>query len=126
MREFGKLPSSWPPGRVGWGSALTLLPPLPEDPEDCSKIGDFIERVVVFGLDGAPVQCFSDFRQPRANHLLWKLFFVKMKIVREWGLHGSPDRRFAAVLLRISPRFSWKRRFRFLRTQFPEKSRCQF
>ena len=50
----------------------------------------------------------------------------KMEIAREWGLHGSPDRRFAAVLLRISPRFSWKRRFRFLRTQFPEKSRCQF
>ena len=42
------------------GSALTLLPPFPEDaldpvdPVDCSKIGDFIERVVIFGLDGAP------------------------------------------------------------------------
>ena len=51
-----------------WGvwegrSAPKLLPPFPEDPvdpvdpldpEDCSKIGDFIERVVIFGLDGAP------------------------------------------------------------------------
>ena len=44
-------------------SALPLLPPFPEDPRDpvdpldpvdCSKIGDFIERVVIFGLDGAP------------------------------------------------------------------------
>ena len=58
--EFGKLPSSWPPAHVGWGSALTLLTPFPEDPLDpvdpldCSKIGDFIERVVIFGLDGAP------------------------------------------------------------------------
>ena len=39
---------------------MTLLPPFPEDPRDprdpldCSKIGDFIERVVIFGLDGAP------------------------------------------------------------------------
>ena len=31
-----------------------LLTPFPEDPVDCSKIGDFIERVVIFGLDGAP------------------------------------------------------------------------
>ena len=60
LREFGKLPSSWPPARVGAGSALTLLTPFPRDPvdpvdpEDCSKIGDFIERVVIFGLDGAP------------------------------------------------------------------------
>ena len=57
MREFGKLPSSWPPARVGWGSAMTLLTPFPADPADppdCSKIGDFIERVVIFGLDGAP------------------------------------------------------------------------
>ena len=63
LREFGKLPSSWPPARVGWGSALTLLPPFPEDPldpadpadpADCSKIGDFIERFVILGLDGAP------------------------------------------------------------------------
>ena len=42
------------------GYALTLLPPFPEDPRDpvdpldCSKIGDFIETVVIFGLDGAP------------------------------------------------------------------------
>ena len=45
------------------GSAQTLLPPFlqdpvdpadPADPLDCSKIGDFIERVVIFGLDGAP------------------------------------------------------------------------
>ena len=57
LREFGKLPSSWPPARVGGGSALTLLPPFPLDPldpADCSQIGDFIERVVIFGLDGAP------------------------------------------------------------------------
>ena len=57
LREFGKLPSSWPPARVGWGSAQTLLTPFPldpADPADCSKIGDFIERVVIFGLDGAP------------------------------------------------------------------------
>ncbi|MEC8237962.1 MAG: hypothetical protein VX063_09815 [SAR324 cluster bacterium] len=60
LREFGKLPSSWPPARVGWGSALTLLTPFPldpldpVDPLDCSKIGDFIEKVVIFGLDGAP------------------------------------------------------------------------
>ena len=60
LREFGKLPSSWPPARVGGGSALTLLTPFPVDPldpvnpQDCSKIGDFIERVVIFGLDGAP------------------------------------------------------------------------
>ena len=59
LSEFGKLPSSWPPARVGGGSALTLLPPFPADPvdpldpQDCSKIGDFIERVVIFGLDGA-------------------------------------------------------------------------
>ena len=72
MREFGKLPSSWPPARVGGGSALTLLPPFPVDPvdplnpvnpQDCSKIGDFIERVVIFGLDRAPASCFSDFFQ---------------------------------------------------------------
>ena len=37
-----------------------LLTPFPEDPldpvdpADCPKIGDFIERVVIFGLDGAP------------------------------------------------------------------------
>ena len=57
LREFGKLPSSWPPARVGWGSALTLLPPFPEDPEDpldCPQISDFVERVVIFGLDVAP------------------------------------------------------------------------
>ena len=45
------------------GSALTLLPPFPDDPvdpldpldpADCSQIGDFIERVVIFGLGGAP------------------------------------------------------------------------
>ena len=52
------------PRRVWDGeSALTLLPPFPDDPldpvdpldpEDCSQIGDFIERVVIFGLDGAP------------------------------------------------------------------------
>ena len=44
------------------GSALTLLPPFPEDPVDpadpadpvdCPQIGDFIERVVIFGLDDA-------------------------------------------------------------------------
>ena len=48
---------------MGGGSALTLLTPFPVDPvdlpdpvnpQDCSKIGDFIERVVIFGLDGAP------------------------------------------------------------------------
>ena len=57
---------------MGGGSALTLLPPFPADPldpldpvdpQDCSKIGDFIERVVIFGLDGAPASCFSDFFQ---------------------------------------------------------------
>ena len=45
---------------MGGGSALTLLPPFPPDPvdpvdpDDCYRIGDFIERVVVLGLDGAP------------------------------------------------------------------------
>ena len=36
---------------------LTPFPPDPEDPEDpldCPQIGDFVERVVIFGLDGAP------------------------------------------------------------------------
>ena len=42
---------------------MTLLPPFPEDPldplnplnlRDCPQIGDFIERVVNSGLDGAP------------------------------------------------------------------------
>ena len=52
------------PRRVWDGvCALTLLPPFPVDPLDppdpldpwdCSKIGDFIERVFIFGLDGAP------------------------------------------------------------------------
>ena len=54
---------------MGGGSALTLLTPFPADPVDpldpldCSEIGDFIERVVIFGLDGAPASCFSDFFQ---------------------------------------------------------------
>ena len=42
---------------MGGGSALTLLPPFPADPveaEDCSKIGDFIEMVVILGVGGAP------------------------------------------------------------------------
>ncbi len=48
---------------MGGGSDLTLAAPFPADPADpadppdpvdCSKIGDFIERVVIFGLDGAP------------------------------------------------------------------------
>ena len=51
-----------------WGvwegrSEPQLLPPFPEDPldpldqpdpPDCSKIDDFIKRVIIFGFDGAP------------------------------------------------------------------------
>ena len=58
LREFGKLPSSWPPARVGGGSALTPLTPFPADPpdpQDCSKIDDFIEKVIIFGPDGWPL-----------------------------------------------------------------------
>ena len=56
MREFVKLPSSWPPARVGGGSDLKLLTPDPEDPEDprvSSQNGVFVVRVVILGLDGA-------------------------------------------------------------------------
>ena len=49
------------PRRVWEGrSEPKLLTPFPEDPldpldpADCPQIGDFIERVVIFGLDGAP------------------------------------------------------------------------
>ena len=88
-REFGNLPSSWPPVRLGEGSALTLLTPFPVDqldpvdPEDCSKIDDVIERVVILGFDGAPASCFSDFFQtascksPTFEDVVretWKLF----------------------------------------------------
>ena len=76
---------------MGWGSALTLLPPFPEDPLDldpvnpldCSKIGGFIDRVVIFSLVGAPASCFSDFFQtascksPTLEAVVrekWKLF----------------------------------------------------
>ena len=77
-----------PGPRRGWdgGSALTLLPPFPQDPvdpRDCPQIRDFIEKVVIFGLDGAPASCFSDFFQTAsckpptleaAFHEQWKLF----------------------------------------------------
>ena len=59
MREFVKLPSSWPPARVGGGSDLKLLTPDPEDPLDpldplvSSKNVVFIVRVVILGLGGA-------------------------------------------------------------------------
>ena len=47
---------------------------------------------------------------------LWctPVFCRKIADLREWGLEKSPDRAPAAVLLRISLRFGWKRRFRFL------------
>ena len=31
LREFGYLPSSWPPARVGGGSDLAFAAPFPED-----------------------------------------------------------------------------------------------
>ena len=37
LREFVKLPSSWPPARVGGGSDLKLLTPDPRDPVVSSK-----------------------------------------------------------------------------------------
>ena len=105
---------------MGGGSALTLLPPFPADlvdpvdPQDCSKIGDFIERVVIFGLDGAPASCFSDFfRQPRANHLLLNLCLVKNRGPSRMGsrkiARSRPDRgsaqNFAAVLMEATVSF---------------------
>ena len=56
LREFVKLPSSWPPARVGGGSDLKLLTPDPAGPADpvvSSQNGVFIVRVVILGLDGA-------------------------------------------------------------------------
>ena len=48
------------------------------------------------------------------------MLFMKIEILREWGLDGLPDRLKGAVLIGMSLRFSWKRRFPFLRKQVLE------
>ena len=106
-------------------SALTLLPPFPEDPldpvdpldpGDCPQIGDVIEMVDVLRLGGAPARCFFGLfvRQPHANHLLLKLFFVKSgnpsRIGSRWIARLTPGRMFtqncAAILMEATICFS--------------------